>query len=743
MSKHWMGALALWAGLTTGVPALAATPTKMAVQGALANVAGGAVTDGQYIGSFGLYKEATGGTPLWVEGPVLLQVKQGQFSITLGEKAELTAQVMAQVGATAWLGVKIEPDPELPRVPLASVPFALRAGVAEGVDCSGCIGGDALDPKFVAGLAKTTDLGAYAKAADLNDYAKTSVLGAYAKTADLNDYAKTADLGAYAKAADLGAYAKAADLGAYAKAADLGAYAKAADLGAYAKTADLGAYAKAADLGAYAKTADLGAYAKAADLGAYAKTADLGAYAKTADLGAYAKAADLGAYAKAADLGAYAKAADLGAYAKTAGLATVATSGKYSDLAGAPTLAKLGTACGTGLVVKGLQADGSLDCVAAGGSLKPDDLAVVSNSLLTNTFGDVFTSTTVPMQILDNNPVGSANEITVPDVGTVQKLTISVDLTNSDISTVEVYLYDPANVEYLLYSKSGSKGAALKASWPPTTLVKGDLSGWVGKNPKGKWRLQVIDTGFANNQKDGQLTSWSVQLGTLSTKKVAVNGALQLVAHDVAPVACDATQFGTMWTSVKDKTLYVCNGTEYYPLPLTVPGSQASPGVTCKDIQLKAPASKDGTYWIDPDGQGGLAAFQVFCDMSTSGGGWTRIDESTDYAYKIYTEGQSEAAFKYALSDAQIDAIKSKSSEARQAWSCHTVGVGNAYDLRNWPKTQIDTYAACWATNNSDEKLASGTDTTFAAVPYRSWFPEDCGDPSEACQHNVDHAFFR
>ena len=30
----------------------------------------------------------------------------------------------------------------------------------------------------------------------------------------------------------------------------------------------------------------------------------------------------------------------------------------------------------------------------------------------------------------------------------------------------------------------------------------------------------------------------------------------------------------------------------------------------------------DGIYWIDPEGTG---AFQTYCEMSTNGGGWTRV----------------------------------------------------------------------------------------------------------------------
>ncbi len=41
-----------------------------------------------------------------------------------------------------------------------------------------------------------------------------------------------------------------------------------------------------------------------------------------------------------------------------------------------------------------------------------------------------------------------------------------------------------------------------------------------------------------------------------------------------------------------------------------------------KQLDANAP---DGAYTIDPDGQGGEASFEVYCDMSSDSGGWTMV----------------------------------------------------------------------------------------------------------------------
>ena len=77
--------------------------------------------------------------------------------------------------------------------------------------------------------------------------------------------------------------------------------------------------------------------------------------------------------------------------------------------------------------------------------------------LIDNRFAEDHIVSHSDMRIGSEN-VGSSDELTVPDVGIVQKLTIAVDIANSDISTVEALKRTLLDAKSLSYSKSGQSG---------------------------------------------------------------------------------------------------------------------------------------------------------------------------------------------------------------------------------------------------------------------------------------------
>ncbi|MSP92777.1 MAG: hypothetical protein EXR79_13395 [Myxococcales bacterium] len=457
--------------------------------------------------------------------------------------------------------------------------------------------------------------------------------------------------------------------------------------------------------------------------------------AKHLDPAVLAPYAKVGELAKVAVTGAFADLSggpDLAPYATLEKLADVALSGKFADLIATPAGLQPGNACGSGLVVQGFGADGSLKCVAGFNvkNLPPDALDEVSNQLLTNQFIDV-TASQQPLLIADNNPDGGAPSVLdMPDLGTAQGLTVAVELTNSDIAKLQLVLTDPAGAKYVLYDK-GKTGKALKETWPtPTPTVSGDLGAWVGKNPVGKWSLTAIDTGFLNNAKDGAVTSWSIQVQTLSSKKVlsagvfVASGGLQLPTGESHPVACDAKTAGVIYLNTKLKAIYVCNGAAFQPVFLTAIGTQDNPALNCKQVQTFAPGANSAAYWIDPDGTGPHVPLQVHCDMGFDGGGWELVSKTNGSGQNHYGTTTKNGGN---LLNADLSSSGYLGDTARiAAGTCYRVtsaGITKYAYVSN--KLSFDEW---WGNPNSGVKWRD----TFSLNPldYTGNAGDDCGSPS-------------
>ncbi len=471
--------------LPTG--SLAATPGTLVVEGMLSSSGGGAAADGLYDITFSIYNVQTGGSAAWTEGTTKVAVKNGQFSHVLGNAKPLNATMLGKLNK-GWLGLKIGPDPELPRQRLHSVAYAVMADTAAKLSCSGCVAGAHLKSGSVgANKVGFTFAGAKTKGGPANVAMDLQCTGCVT-VAELK-------------------------------------------------------------------------------------------IDKDLDLGGNA----LKAKAVAA-----------------ASVSATTFQGDGSKLTGIKIPS--GECKVAGEVVKGINPDGTLKCVKAMDpkALPADGIDEISNYLLHNQFQN---TDCIPkaVPIKDNNPVGVSSELTFGDYGLAQKLDVLIDVKNSDLKTVIIKLWDPNNVEYLLWDKSKA-GNSLSGTWPSKTKVlKGDLTKWVGKNPKGKWRIQVIDGKFLNNGNDGAVNKFCINIQTLSNKKIKVQGDLW-VTNKIQGNG-DTVDIGTLRI---DAGKGVCDAKHI--------------GVLRGDPK-KGLLSCDGKYWVSAMGQPPI--FQGGCDNSHPGGNGT------------------------------------------------------------------------------------------------------------------------
>ena len=120
--------------------------------------------------------------------------------------------------------------------------------------------------------------------------------------------------------------------------------------------------------------------------------------------------------------------------------------------------------------------------------------------------------------------------------------------------------------------------------------------------------------------------------------------------------------------------------------------------LSCAAALATLPGAPSGAYTLDPDGDGAVGAFAVWCDMETNGGGWTLVmktSSASDYVYDhgVWTEtsGGSEAAPDPTLDEDYVSSAfyTLAGTESRIAlgdqnqWNSWTHAHNNARNLSN------------------------------------------------------------
>jgi subtilisin-like proprotein convertase family protein len=140
----------------------------------------------------------------------------------------------------------------------------------------------------------------------------------------------------------------------------------------------------------------------------------------------------------------------------------------------------------------------------------------------------VIPSSEVPQPIVDFNTITS--QVTVPTLGTVFSVEVTLDITHSFVGDLTAFLRSPSGRDVLLFdgvggqynnftnltfSDSGARSIATlgfsdvpyTGTWQPEGL----LSDFSGEDSGGTWTLIISDTTFADQ---GTLNSWSLSINT-------------------------------------------------------------------------------------------------------------------------------------------------------------------------------------------------------------------------------------
>lgn len=148
MSRGVMGALALILALfATGALTVSQAQTPQAISvssgGATSSTvpqlvrfsgilkdANGRSMSGVFGVTFAIYADQGGGAALWMETQSVTADAQGKYSVVLGSQSNGIPDFVFGTAQGRWLGVQPAQQPEMSRVLLVSVPYALKAGDA-------------------------------------------------------------------------------------------------------------------------------------------------------------------------------------------------------------------------------------------------------------------------------------------------------------------------------------------------------------------------------------------------------------------------------------------------------------------------------------------------------------------------------------------------------------------------------------------------------------------------------------
>lgn len=168
-------------------------------------------------------------------------------------------------------------------------------------------------------------------------------------------------------------------------------------------------------------------------------------------------------------------------------------------------------------------------------------------------------------------------------------------------------------------ASSSNRGVLSTTDWNTFNNKENALSFSTGLTRTGNTVTSNLSTGVAGGQTAVGGTAAGNNL-TLSSTTNTTKGKI-LFGSSSYDEAANTLTIGTL-TGTGNRAVYAnASGTLVTATSLSTPTS-------CKEIKAANPMSTNGVYSIDPDGAGPGAAVPCYCDMTTNGGGWTKLNSA-------------------------------------------------------------------------------------------------------------------
>ncbi len=163
------------------------------------------------------------------------------------------------------------------------------------------------------------------------------------------------------------------------------------------------------------------------------------------------------------------------------------------------------------------------------GDLPADGLSEVSNGILDNVLSQTHHATDVPKTITDHFPAGINSTIAIPTTGTIRSVSVTVDITHTDIGELQIKLFPPVGGVITLHDQGQTGTSDLSTMYPTETVpAAGSFDNLTGMSPNGNWTLQIIDD---VENLEGILNTWAVNIEYISDIDITLDGNLNVTGN--------------------------------------------------------------------------------------------------------------------------------------------------------------------------------------------------------------------